>query len=381
MGGWAVRTMDINAMKSLNYCKNETTEEFDNKILNQFLMNLRKFDLRTIEVKPTMAKARKRVIFGAIETRKQIELGKVKVLIIARNLSNDQLLDEDFKFCISSAEVKIIYASTRKQLGGALLNQSSRIGIVGILKLDGVYEIWNEIKEELKELQNSWIQKFENDPKLIWSCAFYGHFDLLKRIMENCKERNGLYINQACFKTGKTPLLVSVERDHLEVVKLLIENGADPDIPDFTLNRPIHLCKSEAMANLLEYIDKENASGFTAIESAVINQNIDVIKVFISKTKIDPKRLLFAATIPNSDKPISYLLKNQKFDTINHMDLLMKSVQNGSYEVFKFLISQKREIDYERRNSDDETILEISKRVGNIGISRYLGKDFNNKNK
>lgn len=357
----------------MNNCKNDVSEEFENKILLKLLGNLRKFDLRTVESKPNMAKARKRLVFGAIETRKQLELGKVKALIIAKNLSNDQLLDEDFKFCIDSDIIKI-YALTRKQLGSVLINQISRIGIVGILKLDGVYEIWNEIIEDLKILKDSWIQKYENDPKFIWPCAFYGHIDLLNRITTDPK----MFINQGCFKTGKTPLIVAVERDHFECVKWLIENGADEDIPDFTLNRPFHLCKSKAVASLLKYTDKENASGLTAIETAIINQRIEVIEVFLEKTKIDSKRLFHAATIPNSDKSISFLFKKLK---INHnpMDLLMKTVQNGSYEVFKFFITKKVEIDYETKNSDDENILELSKRLGNVGISRYLEKDYKTK--
>lgn len=371
-------------MEKLDYCKNVTCKEFDDEILNNLLGNLRKFDLRTIETKPNMAKARKRLVFGAIETRKQLELGKVKGLIIARNLSDEMILDDDFKFC-NSMEIPKIYSLTRKQLGTVLLNQSSRIGIVGILKLDGVHEIWNEILVKLKFYQESWIQKYENDSKFIWPCAFYGHFDLLKRILERYKEGN--YVNRCgCLKSGKTPFIVAVERDHKEIVELLMSKGADQDIPDFTLNRPIHLVKSEEVANLLEYNDKENASGLTAIESAIINQRIDVIKVFIYKTKLDIERLLFAATVSNSDKSISYLLRRRRntFDSddadyiINSKgnDLLMQSVQNGAYEVFKYLKAQKFEINYERRNNENENIMQISRRVGNIGISRYLEKKF-----
>ena len=148
---------------------------------------------------------------------------------------------------------------------------------------------------------------------------------------------------------------------------------------------PIHLVKSEKIASLLDYSDKENASGYTAIETAIINQSIEVVQVFIDKTKIKPERLLFAATITNSDKSIKFLVKtlcSVDLNTIRNSkgnDLFMQTVENGSYEVFKFLISQKMRIDYEKKNKNEENIMEISKRVPNVGIQRYLEKHYENK--
>ena len=75
----------------MDYCENDTNEEFEGKILTELLGNLRRFDLRTKETKPLMAKARKRVIFGGKETRKMVELGRVKGWVIARNLSDETL--------------------------------------------------------------------------------------------------------------------------------------------------------------------------------------------------------------------------------------------------------------------------------------------------
>lgn len=76
----------------MNYCRNETSEQFELCVLTEILEPLRRFDKRTLDTKPTMAKARQRVVFGAAETRKHLELGKVKGIIIARNLGDDVLL-------------------------------------------------------------------------------------------------------------------------------------------------------------------------------------------------------------------------------------------------------------------------------------------------
>ena len=76
----------------MDYCTNDTSEDFEQKMLIEILGNLHKFDKRTLETKPMMARARKRIVFGAIETRKLLELGKVKAIIVARNLTDETLL-------------------------------------------------------------------------------------------------------------------------------------------------------------------------------------------------------------------------------------------------------------------------------------------------
>lgn len=76
----------------MDYCRNETSEDLEQKLLVDVLANLRKFDKRTLETKPMMARARKRIVFGAKETRKSLELGKAKAIIVARNLTDETLL-------------------------------------------------------------------------------------------------------------------------------------------------------------------------------------------------------------------------------------------------------------------------------------------------
>ena len=102
----------------------------------------------------------------------------------SRDYNYRVILDDDFKNCIEQSNVPVIYCLNRKQLGTALLNQTSRIGIVGILKLDGVQEVWIEIMEIWKSFCCSWIEKYEKDCLYLWTASFYGHTDLLKRMNE-----------------------------------------------------------------------------------------------------------------------------------------------------------------------------------------------------
>lgn len=291
--------------------------------------------------------------------------------------------EEDFRFCIEENEkVPKIYSLTRKQLGAALLNSSTRIGIVGLLKLDGVNETWNEITVEWEKLKASWSLKYEADCDCIWKCCYYGHVDILKKIYTATKgDQFKVIVNRGCFQTGRTPLFVSVQRDHYEIVKFLLEETcADEDIPDFSLNRPAHVVSSGRIAELLKFTSKPNAAGLTPIEVAIVNGHIDVIKTFLKQSEIPNVKLLFTATRSRTDKSIKFLLDKFKFDYGNLKaeqneegnSLLMESVNRDSYEVYKYLIAAGFEIDFSMTNVNNENILEIAQRTGNKGILRHL---------
>ena len=273
------------------------------------------------------------------------------------------------------------------------MNKSTRIGIVGLLKLDGVLESWKTALEEHASLNESWRMSHESSLDCIWTCSFYGHIEILRSIFQSSQLNAKAKLNQGCFKTGKTPLMIAVERDHYEIVKFLLEEcEADQDIPDFALNRPGHVVKSDRIANLLIFTNKTNASGLTPIEVAIINDRVEVIKVALKKgvqegQDFDTNNLLFKATRSTTEKSVQCLqetLHISEFDSFincsNGNNLLMESVENGSYEVFKYLIVRGGcKIDFNHRNKNGETITEIAERIGNVGISRHLASKIKNK--
>lgn len=249
------------------------------------------------------------------------------------------------------------------------MNQTSRIGIVGILKLDGVYDAWNEVLELWEGLCESWVKMYKTDS--LWIASFYGHTQLLHK-MKECDPINlRKNLNQGNVEYfGRTPLIVAVERDHWETAKFLIETGADEDIPDFTLNRPIHLVKSGRMAEILQYNDKLNSSGLSALEIALEALSTDTLKIFIkNEIKVPLEKLLEAAVKAKSDQSIHFLARHYVIKSFSG-DLLIKAVENGSYEVFKYLIANNCPI------PDD--CLQVARSVGNVGILRYLEKQHKN---
>lgn len=314
-------------------------------------------------------------------------------------------IDEDFKFCMAQVGIPKIFCSTRKQLGNALISDSARIGIIGILKFDGVFEVWNQIIEDLKNLKDSWIERAvtvnDNDDlhKSIWWSSYHGHIEVLEKLNETNQDKFKSQINRGDPEfMGKTPLIVSVERNHVETIKFLLDKGADQDIPDFAMNRPVHLIKSAEIAEIFDFSNSavlliKNAAGFTAIEMAIVTENLDVLQVIFEKNShlIEDRKNkhLFLSARNRNFKVMNFLLNKyfennlfeKELNPDNGNSLLMESVQNNSYEVFKYLVS-KTTINFDYVNYNNETIWDIcqNNQNQNIGITRYLEKRKRNGN-
>jgi len=61
-----------------------------------------------------------------------------------------------------------------------------------------------------------------------------GHLEVVKLLLEHGADPN------VKNRDGKTPLHNAASEGHLEVVKLLLERGADPNVKDDDGNTPLH---------------------------------------------------------------------------------------------------------------------------------------------
>jgi ankyrin repeat protein len=61
----------------------------------------------------------------------------------------------------------------------------------------------------------------------IWTAAFLGNLDRVRELLDG----DPTLVNQVCDRSG-TPLVLAAQRGHLEVVRLLLERGADPNAPE-----------------------------------------------------------------------------------------------------------------------------------------------------
>jgi hypothetical protein len=98
----------------------------------------------------------------------------------------------------------------------------------------------------------SWVSK--EDARHCREAAAAGRLDDLLRIKE---ERHAWpkYLTMVSWDiknpTGQTALVLAVTNDHLDCVRFLIDQGADPNIVDGNGDSPLHLAKSQSVAELL----------------------------------------------------------------------------------------------------------------------------------
>jgi ankyrin repeat protein len=93
---------------------------------------------------------------------------------------------------------------------------------------------------------------------------------------------------------GRTPLFVAVTGDHVEVARLLVEAGADPDAPDDRHDTPFletGVSGSVAMLDVLLTADPDvtivNRFGGVAVIPASERGHVDYVRTVLERTAID----------------------------------------------------------------------------------------------
>ncbi|XP_066245444.1 mitochondrial disaggregase-like isoform X1 [Euwallacea similis] len=134
--------------------------------------------------------------------------------------------------------------------------------------------------------------------------------------------KNGVDVNLR-HNLGWTPLMVAAVSGHYDVVKLLLANGANPNLPDNYINpqrtaqekglRPIEVFmrRDEEFSSLLN--NKATFRGFTALHYATLIDNFDIAKLLIEnganpclETEAGQKPLTYA-----KDGPLKKFLQLQ----------------------------------------------------------------------
>jgi ankyrin repeat protein len=147
-----------------------------------------------------------------------------------------------------------------------------------------------------------------------------GHLELVKLLLENGANPN------AVNESNDTPLHKAVENGYLDLVKLLLENGANPNAVGESNNTPLHKAAAngdlDLVGLLLENGANPNAVGelnYTPLHTAVENGDLDLVELLL-ENKANPN-----AVSESNDAPLHKAAENGDFDLV---ELLLENGAN-----------------------------------------------------
>lgn len=185
-----------------------------------------------------------------------------------------------------------------------------------------------------------------------------------------------------------TALISAIANDHIEIVKLLLEYGADTNVQDedgwVPLMSATEIGNIEIVKLLLEYradINIKTKNGGTALIIASQNGYIEVVKLLLehsADTNVQDENevtpLMFASS--NGYIEIVKLLLEYNVDTNvqgeNGVTALMFASQNGYIEIVKLLLEHNVDTNIQAENG--ATALMLASKNGHIDLVKLLSE-------
>nr|XP_046229530.1 ankyrin repeat and SOCS box protein 2-like isoform X2 [Scatophagus argus] len=156
---------------------------------------------------------------------------------------------------------------------------------------------------------------------------------------------------------GESPLLIAVNKEQLRCVQMLLESGADPDIPNYDRETPLYkACEKNSaalVAVLLNHgvaVNTHCIQGWTALQEAVGRNNVEICEMLLkagakhSLTNVYGISPLFTAAQSGQLAALRFLLKHGADINTQAADgatALYEAAKNGHEEVVELLLSQK----------------------------------------
>ncbi|XP_070705811.1 ankyrin repeat and SOCS box protein 2-like [Pempheris klunzingeri] len=155
---------------------------------------------------------------------------------------------------------------------------------------------------------------------------------------------------------GESALLVAISKGQLRCLQVLLENGADPDIPNNDKETPLYkACErnSPAMVAMLlnhgAVVNTHCIMGWTALQEAVSRNNVEICEMLMkagakhSLTNIYGISPLFTAAQGGQVATLRFLLKHGADVNSQAADgatALYEAAKNGHEEIVELLLSQ-----------------------------------------
>lgn len=243
------------------------------------------------------------------------------------------------------------------------------------------------IKGDLKEaeylLNHKWRDLIAEGETPLHIASRAGHLEIVKLLIENGASLN---IKEA---NGDTPLHNAINGKHLEIVQLLIEKGSNVNEKGAFALTPIHTAFDSSQEEIIKLLlnkgsdvnTKDNREQ-TVLHKAVSLGNLEITKLIVAKgidanlkNEFGHTALHIAIQFGNIDL-IKYLIKNNanvNIQDIEGMTPLHSTTANGAYpEIIQILLSQGA--DRTLMNNNGKTALDIAKEMGNKKMITILSK-------
>ena len=199
-----------------------------------------------------------------------------------------------------------------------------------------------------------------------------GKIDVIRFLLENGAEVN------AKDRSGATPLYTPIKYGHTDIVKLLIKEGAEVDITNRYVNQtPLHWAVKNGRFDIVKFLLENGAdinaidnAGETPLHLAVKNGRFDIVKLILSSVSEEQKMNLLATENGYGYTPLHIAIRYGKIEI---MITILSSVTE----------EQKMDL-LTTKDSYDDTPLHTAIEYGNIKFIKLLlenGADINAKDK
>ncbi len=191
-----------------------------------------------------------------------------------------------------------------------------------------------------------------------------GHFEIVKYLVEKGADKESKNWD------NETPLHLASEKGHLEIVKYLVENGACKE--SNKILTPLHLASKKGHLEIVQYLVENGADKEAKVKWNPTTRDLvlDCCKVSIGNHSQTP---LHFASAEGHFKVVKYLVeKGADIETKTEWKIspLYMASAKRHFEIVKYLVEKGADID--SKDNLNQTSLHIASKKGHVEIVKYL---------